>query len=78
MDRRRFLQAGTSVGVGAALAAHPLSAWAQRLGSPPRSVVTRADYLPVAAFPSGVLSGDPTPTGWSSGPGSPLLRPGPG
>jgi phosphodiesterase/alkaline phosphatase D-like protein len=63
MDRRRFLQAGTSVGVGAALAAHPLSAWAQRLGSPPRSVATRADYLPVAAFPSGVLSGDPTTDG---------------
>lgn len=63
MDRRRFLQAGTTVGVGAALAAHPLSAWAGRLGPPPRSVATRADYLPVATFPSGVLSGDPTTDG---------------
>lgn len=63
MDRRRFLQAGTTVGVGAALAAHPLSAWAGRLGPRPRSVATRADYLPVATFPSGVLSGDPTTGG---------------
>lgn len=63
MDRRRFLQAGTSLGIGAALAGHPLAALARRLGPPPRSVATRADYVAVAAFPSGVLSGDPTTDG---------------
>ncbi|HEX7134011.1 MAG TPA: alkaline phosphatase D family protein [Iamia sp.] len=62
MHRRRFLQAGAAAGVGAALAGRPLSALA-RLWPPAPSVATGAEYVPVADFPAGVLSGDPTTDG---------------
>ncbi len=62
MHRRRFLQAGASVGVGVALAGRPLSALGRLVPIAP-SVATGAEYVPVAQFPSGVLSGDPTTDG---------------
>jgi phosphodiesterase/alkaline phosphatase D-like protein len=62
MDRRRFLQYGTAAGMSVAVAGGPLAAWARQL-APPRSVATGSAYVPVAQFPSGVLSGDPTSDG---------------
>lgn len=62
MDRRRFLQYGTAAGVAASIGASPIAALARRL-APPRSAATGAAYAPVGAFPSGVLSGDPTTDG---------------
>lgn len=59
VDRRGFLKVTTTVGFGAALAAHPLAAWAGRAPS----AATGRVFAPVAAFPSGVLSGDPTADG---------------
>lgn len=61
MDRRRFLQYSTAAGVAASFGASPLTALARRLPAP--SAATGAAYQPVGAFPSGVLSGDPTADG---------------
>ncbi len=55
VHRRRFLQAG----VGVSLAGRPLLALARLWPAAP-SVATGTEYVAVAAFPSGVLSGDPT------------------
>lgn len=63
MDRRRFLQYGTAAGVAVAVARSPLGALALPGRAPARSAATGAPYVPVAQFPSGVLSGDPTADG---------------
>ena len=62
MDRRDFLRTGASLGVGAALVGSPLVAAARSLATAPSAVDGRA-FVPVPAFPSGVLSGDPTSDG---------------
>lgn len=51
-----------SAGVGVALAGRPLSALARLWPAAP-SVATGVAYVPVPAFPSGVLSGDPAADG---------------
>lgn len=63
MERRRFLQLGATVGVGAAVAGTPLGSALAWRREPSRSVATGRAYEPVAAFPSGVASGDPTGDG---------------
>mgnify|MGYP001297134703 CR=1 FL=1 len=62
VQRRRFLQLGASVGVGAAVASSPLAALA-RSRQPARSAATGGAYQTVGAFPAGVMSGDPTADG---------------
>lgn len=60
MDRRDFLRSGTAAGLVLAVAGRPL---ASSLAGPARSVATGKVYEPVAAFPSGVISGDPDADG---------------
>ncbi|MBX3287128.1 MAG: alkaline phosphatase D family protein [Actinobacteria bacterium] len=62
MQRRRFLQLGASVGVGAAVASSPLAALARPRRPAPSAATGRA-YQPVGAFPAGVMSGDPSADG---------------
>jgi alkaline phosphatase D len=63
VDRRKFLQYGTAAGISVAIGSGPLRAFA-RSGQPlARSVATGQAFVPVAEFPSGVLSGDPLSTG---------------
>lgn len=62
MKRRQFLQMGAASAVVLATGAHP-ALGARRTGPPPRSLVTGRAYAPVAAFPSGILSGDPSTDG---------------
>lgn len=59
MDRRKFLQYGTAAGLSVAIGSGPLRAFARGTRPLPRSVATGRAYTPVAAFPSGVISGDP-------------------
>ena len=63
MDRREFLQFGAAAGVGVAVAGRPLMALAGRARPVPRSLVTGEAYVPVSAFPAGVISGDPDADG---------------
>lgn len=63
MDRRRFLQYGTAAGVTAVVAGGPLGAWARAAMPPAVSVASRRAYVPVAEFPAGVMSGDPSDDG---------------
>ena len=58
VDRRRFLQLSASAGLGLAVAGTPASTAVGRAAT--RSVATGAPYEPVAAYPAGVISGDPT------------------
>jgi alkaline phosphatase D len=74
VDRRRFLQVGAGVGLGAAALGGALVALGtdddhepggdagatSGAGQPSVAEVLARPYEPVAAFPSGVLSGDPT------------------
>ena len=62
VQRRRFLQLGASVGLGAAVAGTPIAALA-RTRTPARSAATGRAYQTVGAFPAGVMSGDPTADG---------------
>jgi alkaline phosphatase D len=63
VDRRKFLQYGTAAGITAVVSSGPLGAWARGSFPPARSVATGQTYQPVAAFPSGVISGDPATDG---------------
>lgn len=63
MDRRRFLQFGTAAGIATVAGAGPLAALARNAGPLARTVASGRTYVPVAAFPSGVASGDPTADG---------------
>lgn len=63
MDRRKFLQYGTAAGITAVVGSGPLGAWARGSLPPARSVATGRTFEPVAAYPSGVISGDPTADG---------------
>jgi alkaline phosphatase D len=63
VDRRRFLQFGTAAGLASVAGAGPLAAFARGTLPLARSVASGRSYAPVGAFPSGVLSGDPTSDG---------------
>lgn len=63
MDRRKFLQYGTAAGITVAVGAGPLRAFARGTRPLARSVATGQAFVPVAEFPSGVLSGDPLADG---------------
>ncbi|QXC60012.1 alkaline phosphatase D family protein [Aquihabitans sp. G128] len=63
MERRRFLQLGATVGVGASVAASPLLSGLVGARPLPTSVATGRAYVPVPAYPAGVVSGDPTSSG---------------
>ena len=63
VDRRKFLQYGTAAGITVAIGSGPLGAFARGSRPPVRSVATGRAYTPVAAFPSGVISGDPLSDG---------------
>src|SRR4051812_20740509 len=63
VERRRFLQLGATVGVGASVAASPLLSGLVGARPMPTSVATGQAYVPVAAYPAGVVSGDPSSSG---------------
>jgi alkaline phosphatase D len=63
VDRRRFLQFGTAAGIATVAGTGPLAALARNAGPLARTVASGRAYVPVAAFPSGVISGDPTADG---------------